>query len=99
MELLPIYLEKDDVVAVGEIGFDDQTPVETRYFSKCRSQRCLCRHCLVVVGRSRRHVDLICKIVDRSLKSMRDDRANAEYGYEAPTVGIGAQGGGVCHIP
>ena len=30
MELLPIYLEKDGVVAVGEIGFDDQTPAETR---------------------------------------------------------------------
>jgi len=30
LELLPIYLEKDGVVAVGEIGFDDQTPAETR---------------------------------------------------------------------
>ena len=34
MELLPIYLEKDGVVAVGEIGFDDQTPAETRYFEQ-----------------------------------------------------------------
>lgn len=34
MELLPIYLEKDGVVAVGEIGFDDQTPAETRYFEE-----------------------------------------------------------------
>ena len=32
MALLPIYLEKDGVVAVGEIGFDDQTPDETKYF-------------------------------------------------------------------
>ncbi|MBS0365166.1 MAG: TatD family hydrolase [Proteobacteria bacterium] len=32
MELLPIYLEKESCVAVGEIGFDDQTPAETRYF-------------------------------------------------------------------
>lgn len=34
MELLPIYLEKDGVVAVGEVGFDDQTPAETRYFEE-----------------------------------------------------------------
>ena len=32
LELLPRYLEKDNVVAVGEIGFDDQTDVEERYF-------------------------------------------------------------------
>jgi predicted metal-dependent TIM-barrel fold hydrolase len=32
MELLPRYLEKDGVVAVGEIGFDDQTADEERYF-------------------------------------------------------------------
>ena len=31
MELLPIYLEKESCVAVGEIGFDDQTEAETRY--------------------------------------------------------------------
>jgi hypothetical protein len=34
MELLPIYLEKDGVVAVGEIGFDDQTAAETKYFEQ-----------------------------------------------------------------
>ena len=28
LELLPRYLEKDGVVAVGEIGYDDQTPAE-----------------------------------------------------------------------
>ena len=28
MDLLPAYLEKDGVVAVGEIGFDDMTPAE-----------------------------------------------------------------------
>lgn len=32
MELLPIYLDKESCVAVGEIGFDDQTPAETRCF-------------------------------------------------------------------
>ncbi len=32
MELLPIYLEKEGVVAVGEVGFDDQTADETKYF-------------------------------------------------------------------
>jgi predicted metal-dependent TIM-barrel fold hydrolase len=32
--LLPKYLEKDGVVAVGEIGYDDQTPVEDRYFAE-----------------------------------------------------------------
>jgi predicted metal-dependent TIM-barrel fold hydrolase len=33
LALLPRYLEKDGVVAVGEIGYDDQTPVEDKYFS------------------------------------------------------------------
>jgi predicted metal-dependent TIM-barrel fold hydrolase len=32
LELLPRYLAKDGVVAVGEIGFDDQTPEEEKYF-------------------------------------------------------------------
>jgi predicted metal-dependent TIM-barrel fold hydrolase len=32
MELLPRYLEKDGVVAVGEIGFDDMTKAEEKYF-------------------------------------------------------------------
>jgi predicted metal-dependent TIM-barrel fold hydrolase len=32
--LLGKYLEKDGVVAVGEIGYDDQTPAEERYFSE-----------------------------------------------------------------
>ena len=33
LELLPLYLEKEGVVAVGEIGFDDMTPTEERFFS------------------------------------------------------------------
>ncbi len=33
IELLPRYLAKDGVVAVGEIGFDDQTPEEEKYFA------------------------------------------------------------------
>ena len=33
MELLPRYLEKDGVVAVGEVGYDDMTPVEEKYFA------------------------------------------------------------------
>ncbi len=33
IDLLPRYLEKDGVVAVGEIGFDDQTEAEAKYFS------------------------------------------------------------------
>jgi hypothetical protein len=33
VELLPRYLEKDGVVAVGEIGFDDITPAEERWFA------------------------------------------------------------------
>jgi predicted metal-dependent TIM-barrel fold hydrolase len=33
MELLPGYLEKDGVVAVGEIGYDDMTVDEERYFA------------------------------------------------------------------
>ena len=32
MELLPLYLHKENVVAVGEIGYDDQTPTEDKYF-------------------------------------------------------------------
>ncbi|MGH7822651.1 MAG: TatD family hydrolase, partial [Candidatus Binatia bacterium] len=32
IEILPRYLEKDGVVAVGEVGFDDQTPAEERFF-------------------------------------------------------------------
>jgi predicted metal-dependent TIM-barrel fold hydrolase len=33
LALLPRYLEKDGVVAVGEVGYDDQTPVEEKYFA------------------------------------------------------------------
>lgn len=33
IELLPRYLGKDGVVAVGEIGYDDLTPEEDRYFA------------------------------------------------------------------
>jgi len=32
MELLPRYLVKEGVVAVGEIGYDDQTPVEDKFY-------------------------------------------------------------------
>jgi hypothetical protein len=32
MELLPLYVEKTGVVAVGEIGYDDVTPSEEKYF-------------------------------------------------------------------
>ena len=32
LALLPRYLEKDGVVAVGEIGYDDQTPAEDKAF-------------------------------------------------------------------
>jgi predicted metal-dependent TIM-barrel fold hydrolase len=33
LALLPRYLGKDGVVAVGEIGYDDQTPAEDTYFA------------------------------------------------------------------
>jgi predicted metal-dependent TIM-barrel fold hydrolase len=33
MELLRLYVEKDGVVAVGEIGYDDVTPTEEKYFA------------------------------------------------------------------
>src|SRR5436853_7193181 len=33
IDLLSHYLEKDGVVAVGEIGFDDQTDAEAKYFA------------------------------------------------------------------
>lgn len=32
LALMPIYLEKDGVVAVGEIGYDDMTPAEDKAF-------------------------------------------------------------------
>ncbi len=34
LELLPRYLEKDGVVAVGEIGYDEITPAEERAFAR-----------------------------------------------------------------
>lgn len=34
LDLLPRYLEKDGVVAVGEIGYDDQTPEEDKLFAE-----------------------------------------------------------------
>jgi predicted metal-dependent TIM-barrel fold hydrolase len=33
LALLPVYLEKDGVVAVGEIGYDDMTPAEDKCFA------------------------------------------------------------------
>lgn len=32
MDLIPRYAAKEGVVAIGEIGFDDMTPLEERYF-------------------------------------------------------------------
>ncbi|CAG2533534.1 MAG: TatD family hydrolase [Maribacter dokdonensis] len=32
IELLPLYLHKENVVAIGEIGYDDQTPAEDKFF-------------------------------------------------------------------
>lgn len=32
LEVLPRYLVKEGVVAIGEIGYDDQTPVEDKYY-------------------------------------------------------------------
>ena len=32
MDILPLYLQKEGVVAVGEIGYDEQSPLEDRYF-------------------------------------------------------------------
>ncbi|MEM8780582.1 MAG: TatD family hydrolase [Cyanobacteria bacterium P01_G01_bin.49] len=32
MELLPLYICKEGVVAIGEIGYDDMTPAEDKYF-------------------------------------------------------------------
>ena len=34
MEILPLYLQKEGVVALGEIGYDDQTELEDRYLRK-----------------------------------------------------------------
>ncbi len=34
MDLLPRFLAKDGVVAVGEIGYDDQTPLEEKYLRR-----------------------------------------------------------------
>lgn len=32
MELLPLFIYKEGVVGIGEIGFDDQTPAEEKYY-------------------------------------------------------------------
>ena len=32
MEILPLFAGKEGVVAIGEIGYDDQTPAEDKYF-------------------------------------------------------------------
>ena len=32
MEILPRFLSKEGVVAIGEIGYDDQTALEDKYF-------------------------------------------------------------------
>ncbi|TWR28878.1 hydrolase TatD [Mucilaginibacter pallidiroseus] len=32
MEVLPLFMYKDGVVGIGEIGFDDQTPLEEKYY-------------------------------------------------------------------
>ena len=32
MELLPLFATKEGVVGIGEIGYDDQTPMEEKYF-------------------------------------------------------------------
>jgi len=34
LKILPRYCQKDTVVAVGEIGYDDQTPEEDRFFAE-----------------------------------------------------------------
>lgn len=34
MELLPLYICKEGVVGIGEIGFDDQTALEERYYRR-----------------------------------------------------------------
>ncbi|MEX0820874.1 MAG: TatD family hydrolase [Rhodothermales bacterium] len=34
MELLPLYAAKEGVVAIGEIGYDDMTPAEDKYFRR-----------------------------------------------------------------
>jgi predicted metal-dependent TIM-barrel fold hydrolase len=34
LDILPRYLEKDGVVGVGEIGFDDMTPKEEHFFAR-----------------------------------------------------------------
>jgi predicted metal-dependent TIM-barrel fold hydrolase len=46
MDILPLYLSKGGVVAVGEIGYDDQTPEEDKYF---RAQLLLARQFLLPV--------------------------------------------------
>jgi len=32
MEILPLFIMKEGVVGIGEIGFDDQTPAEDKYY-------------------------------------------------------------------
>src|SRR3546814_3655599 len=32
MDILPLFIYKEGVVGIGEIGYDDQTPAEDKYF-------------------------------------------------------------------
>ena len=74
MEVLPRYLEKDGVVAVGEVGFDDQTPVEEEFF---RAQiELAARHDLPLLVHTP-HRDKV-KGVERTLAIVREMRVPPE---------------------
>jgi uncharacterized protein len=68
LALLPRYLEKDGVVAVGEIGYDDQTAAEERCFA---AQLALAREFLLPVLIHTPHRDKL-RGTERSLALLRE---------------------------
>jgi uncharacterized protein len=74
LEILPRYLEKDGVVGVGEVGYDDQTPTEERFF-RAQVELAL-KHDLPVLVHTP-HRDKV-KGVERTLALVREMRVAPE---------------------
>jgi predicted metal-dependent TIM-barrel fold hydrolase len=68
LELLPRYLEKDGVLGVGEVGFDDMTPKEEHFFA--RQVELAAKHALPVLVHTP-HRDKV-RGVERTLALLRD---------------------------
>lgn len=74
IEILPRYLEKDGVVAVGEVGYDDQTAAEERFF-RAQIELALSHDLPLLVHTP--HRDKV-KGVERTLALVREMRVRPE---------------------